>query len=179
MPSLAARRPEKTEYAEYFERYIQWIADTDVLATLERQRGEAAALLGGLSEQQGNHRYAPGKWSVKELAGHVIDTERVFSYRALRFSRNDATALPGFDQDAYAAHANHAAVSLQDIAAEFDAVRRSTLLLFQHLPPDAWDRRGVSNKNELTVRAAAFVIAGHAKHHIEILKSRYLGQSEA
>ena len=178
MSSLSARRPEKNEYAEHFERYIQWISDTDVLATLERQRQSTAELLEGLSEEQGTYRYASGKWSVKDLIGHVIDTERVFSYRAMRFARNDATALPGFDQDAYSAHANYASLPLKDIAGEFDTVRRSTLYLFRHLSPDAWDRRGVSNKNELSVRAAAFVIAGHAQHHVEILKSKYLRQSE-
>jgi hypothetical protein len=170
----AARRPENSEYAEYFDRYIQWIKDPDVLDVLERQRHSIESILGGLSEEQGNQRYAPGKWSVKELMGHVIDTERVFAYRALRFARNDATALAGFDQDAFALHANYANIPLQSIAAEFEAVRHATLLLFRHLQPEAWDRHGISNKNELSVRAAAYVIAGHAQHHLEILKSKYM-----
>ena len=144
------------------------------VAVLENQLNSTRAFLGGISEKQGNHRYEPGKWSIKEVVGHVADTERVFAYRALRFARNDQTELPGFDQDTFAANANFANLPLSDIVDEYVAVRMATVLLLRHVANDAWNRRGIANKNEMTVRALAFTIAGHELHHIDILKTRYL-----
>lgn len=167
-------RPETSEHAEYYSGYISKVPGADIMSVFQQQLDSTVALIRGLDESKGNYRYETGKWTVKELLGHVIDAERVFAYRALVFSRNDKAALPGFDQEPWAQHANYANLTLQDIAAEFDSVRRASIFLFRHLDGAAWDRRGVGNNKEMTVRAAAFVIAGHTQHHIDVLKSRYL-----
>jgi len=174
MSSPAVGRPLASEYAPDFGRYINLIANPDPIAVLEDQLSSTRRLLGGISEERGGHRYAPEKWSIKEVVGHVIDAERVFAYRALRFARNDTTELPGFDQDVFAASTNFTNLPLTDIVREYEAVRVATLFLFKHLPADAWDRRGVANKNEMTVRALAFSIAGHEAHHVGILNRFYL-----
>jgi hypothetical protein len=168
-----AARPAPTEYAPYYERYVSLVAG-EVVETLERQGAETCALLRGLSEEQGDSRYAPGKWSAKELIGHVIDTERVFAYRLLRFARGDRTPLEGFDQGPYVANSNAAARTVQSLAAEFEHVRAATLDLVRGLDDAAWSRAGVANGNEITVRALAHIMAGHEAHHIGILRGRYL-----
>ena len=174
MSTIATRRPEASEFAEYYTGYISRVPDADVLTFLDAQLGSTVALLRGIDDAKGNHRYEAGKWSVKELLGHIIDGERVFSYRALVFARNDSTSLPGFDQDPWSQNANYANLTMKEIVDEFEAVRRSTILLFRHLDASAWDRVGVANNNRMTARAAAFIIAGHTEHHLAILKSRYL-----
>jgi hypothetical protein len=171
--SKATSKPDSTEYAPYFDRYIGKVPSGDIIDLLRQQLDSVAALIKGLDETRGNFRYAPGKWTIKELLGHVIDTERVFAYRALVFARNDSSELPGFEQEPWAEHANYAALSIDDIAAQFESVRRSTILLFQHLDDKAWDRKGVADGKNMTTRAAAFVIAGHTQHHLDILASRY------
>ncbi|MBS1913902.1 MAG: DinB family protein [Bacteroidetes bacterium] len=169
------QRPAPDEYAPYYERYISQVAPgTDILDLLAAQSAETAALLEGIEETHGNRRYAPGKWSIKEVVGHVIDSERVFAYRLLRFSRNDATALEGFDQDRYVASADFDSAALEALKAEFADVRRSTIALLHHLQPEAWVRSGVANGNRMSVRALAYVIAGHERHHMAILRERYL-----
>jgi hypothetical protein len=167
-------KPAKDEYAPYYEKYTSLVLEGDVLATLDQQLAATLALLRSLPEQQGNHRYAPEKWSIKELVGHVIDTERIFAYRALRIARGDQTPLPGFEQDGYITNGNFDSRQLADLAAEFETVRQSTLFLLRHLSDEAWVRRGVASENEVTVRALAHIIAGHELHHLEILRSRYL-----
>ena len=171
--STAAARPAPTEYAPYYERYVSLVAG-DVIETLGRQGAETASLLRGLTEGQGDSRYAPGKWSAKELVGHVIDTERIFAYRLLRFARGDRTPLEGYDQDPYVANSNASARTVQSLATEFEHVRASTLDLLRGLDDAAWSRSGVANENEITVRALAHVIAGHEAHHVRILRERYL-----
>lgn len=166
-------KPPASEYASYYEQYISLVGD-DVLAAMESQHASTLSLLRGISEERGNFRYAEGKWSIKELVGHVIDGERIFVHRALRFARNDHTELPGFDQDTYVANSNYNNLRLSDITEEFEAVRRSTLAMFRNFDPSAWQRRGIANKNEISVRALAFIIAGHERHHMEILRTRYL-----
>jgi hypothetical protein len=141
---------------------------------LEEQAGSTAALLSSLTEEQGNHRYGPDKWTIKEVIGHLADTERIFAYRALRISRGDATPLEGFDQDGYVRMGGFNSLALASVAADFSAVRSSTLTLFRSLSEDAWARRGTANKNEVSVRALAFIAAGHELHHIDILKKKYL-----
>ncbi|HEX9000196.1 MAG TPA: DinB family protein [Blastocatellia bacterium] len=165
--------PAKDEYAPYYEKYTSLVPEGDIVAALEQQPAATLALLRSLSEEQGNHRYAPEKWSIKELVGHVIDTERIFAYRALRIARGDTTPLPGFEQDGYITNGNFDARRLSDLAAEFETVRQSTLFLLRHLSDEAWARRGVASENEVTVRALAHIIAGHELHHLEILRSRY------
>ena len=130
-------------------------------------------LLSGRNEEDGNYRYAPDKWSAKEVLGHVCDTERIFAYRALRFSRADATPLAGFEQDDYVRNGPFANRSLEDLVEDFIAVRRASISLFRNLDEAAWSCRGVANKSEVTVRALAYIIAGHELHHRRILEEKY------
>jgi len=167
-------KPDSTEYAPYFEKYISLAREEEIVATLDKQIEGTLSLIRGLSEAQGDLRYAPGKWSVKEVIGHLIDTERIFAYRAMRFARNDATPLPGFDENLFVANASFNSRSLADLADEFEHTRKSNVYLFKSLGDDASLRRGVSNNNELSVRAIAYIIAGHELHHAGILRSRYL-----
>ena len=171
--SPVAARPAPDEYAPYYERYISLVAG-DVLETLERQGAQTLALLGALTEEQGGSRYAPGKWSVKELVAHLIDSERIFAYRLLRVARGDRTPIEGFDQDPYVANSNAGARTLQSLAEEFGHVRAATLALARGLDSAAWSRSGVANENEVTARALAHIIAGHEAHHVGILRERYL-----
>ena len=166
-------RPEPAELAEYQQVYLQKISGDDILSVLEQQLHAMSAMFHGIAEAKGTFRYAPGKWTVKELIGHVTDTERVFAYRALVFARNDGAVLPGFDQDPWVEHAPHGQVPIQELVQEFEAVRGSTIHLFRYLDPEAWMRWGTANNRRITVRAQAYVIAGHVQHHFEILKSRY------
>jgi hypothetical protein len=167
-------KPAKDEYAPYYEKYTSLVPEGDVVATLTQQVGGTLALLRSLPEEQGSFRYAPEKWSIKELVGHIIDTERIFAYRALRIGRGDTTPLPGFEQDGYITNGNFEGRQLSDLASEFETIRQSTLFLLKHLSDEAWVRRGVASENEVTVRALAHIIAGHELHHLEILRSRYL-----
>ena len=171
---VSPSRPQPGEYAPYYERYISLIQSSDILATLDEQRRETLLLLSGRTEEEGNHRYADDKWSVKEVLGHVNDTERVFAYRALRISRNDPTNIEGFEQDDYVRFGPFAKRTLEDLVEDYIAVRRATLTLFRNLYEDAWMRRGVANRNEVTVRALAYIIAGHEVHHRRILQEKYL-----
>ena len=174
MKSLIVSRPGETEYSPYYGKYVSLVSGDDALAALGGQVSETLALLRGVPESQGNFRYAAGKWSIKELVGHVIDAERIFAYRALRFARNDRTPLPGYEQDDYIRHASFDACSLADLSAEFESVRRATLYLFGHLDAEAWGRAGVASEAEVSVRALAYIIAGHELHHARILRDRYL-----
>ena len=174
MSTAAAARPKPSEYAPYYERYVSRVPDGDIVRTLESQLEETLALIRGIPEARGDFRYAEGKWSIKELLGHVIDSERVFTYRALRFGRGDTTPLPGFEQDDFVRGADFSKRTLSDLADEYEHVRRATISLFASLDGGAWDRRGKANDTEVSVRGIAFIIAGHERHHVEILKTRYL-----
>jgi DinB family protein len=169
-----AARPEKSEYQPYFERYVSLVPDGDIVGRLGTQLEETLALLRSIPEERGDFRYAEGKWSIKELIGHVIDSERVFAYRGLRFGRGDTTPLAGFEQDDFVRGADFNKRTLSDFADEYEYVRRSTISLFRSLEARAWDRRGTANNNEVSVRGIAFIIAGHERHHLEILRTRYL-----
>jgi hypothetical protein len=173
-PTVIAGKPAETEYASYYGRYVAMVTDPDVAAALEHQLKSTLALLETISEETANYRYEPGKWSIKQLVGHIADTERIFAHRALRFARNDKTELPGFDENAYAANAIFENLPLSSVIEEYAAVRQASIVFFKHLDKDAWNRWGVANKNDVTVRAIAFMIAGHELHHVEILKTRYL-----
>ena len=175
MATSTIGRPETSELAEYQIAYVGKVPGADILEFLQQQLEATLDLLRRIDEEKGNYRYAAGKWMVKEVIGHIIDSERVFAYRALVFSRNDNVTLPGFDQDLWAGHANHSTVPLKELAGEFESVRRSTIGLFRHLDTAAWMRGGTANNNPITVRALAYLIGGHTEHHLEILKSRYLG----
>jgi len=167
-------RPDATEYAPYYGRYISLVPDGEILSILERQAATTSALLGGLSEAKGGHRYATGKWSIKEVVGHVIDTERVFAYRAAHFSRGDSAPLPSMDQEIWAAGAESSRRTLASLAEELAAVRAATIALVASLSPAQAVRRGIASGNEVTVRALAFLSAGHQEHHIRVLNERYL-----
>jgi uncharacterized damage-inducible protein DinB len=167
-------KPAENEYAPYYGKYVSLVAEGDIVEILKQQLATSLTLLRTLSEEQGNYRYAPEKWSIKELLGHVSDTERIFAYRALRFARQDSTPIEGFEQDDYIANANFDACSLSDLIADFESVRKSTLSLLQNLSEAAWLRKGVASSNEVSVRALAYIIAGHELHHLKILSERYL-----
>jgi len=174
MSTSAIGRPAATEHAPYYEKYVSLVPEGDIVSTLGRQAETTLSLLGSIPEAQANSRYAPDKWSIKELVGHVVDSERIFAYRALRFARNDATPLPGFEQDDYVANAAFGEIPFTGLAAEFDCVRRATVYLFKSLTADAWLRSGDANGSGVTVRALAHIIAGHELHHVGILRARYL-----
>jgi hypothetical protein len=167
-------RPDAGEYAPFYAGYVAEMPDGDLLAALERQGEETFSLFSALPEERGGHRYAPGKWTVKDVAGHLADAERVFSYRALRFGRGDATALASFDENAYVRAAGAESRPLVELAAELHDVRRATVALFRGFPPEAVTRRGVASGAEMSVRALAWVIAGHERHHVRVLHERYL-----
>jgi hypothetical protein len=167
-------RPDATEHDPYYSRYIDQVPEGDVLDTLGWQLGDTLAFLRGLPESAGDARYAPGKWSVKEVVGHVSDTERIMAYRALRIARGDTTPLPGFEQDDYVKTAHAGRRPLAALASELESVRNATLSLFRSLDDDALLRRGLANKVEVTPRALAYIIAGHERHHLEILRTRYV-----
>jgi hypothetical protein len=171
---MRAIRPSPDEHAPYYGRYINEVPEGDILATLAAQAKETAALLRGLRPDQAGLRYAPGKWSVRELLGHVTDGERVFTYRALSFARADAAELPGFEEDDWARCAGHDRFELGDLVADFEAVRAAALSLFGRLDADAWARTGLANGARVSVRALAWILAGHERHHVSILRERYL-----
>jgi hypothetical protein len=172
--ATASLRPQPGEYAPYYEKYLSPIQGNDILATLDEQRRQMVLLLSGRTEADGDLRYAPEKWSLKEVLGHINDTERVMSYRALRISRNDPTPMEGFEQDDYVRNGPFGRRALADLIEDYIAVRRATVSLFRNLDEAAWTRRGVANKNEVTVRALAYIVAGHELHHRRILEEKYL-----
>ena len=170
-----AGRPGASEYASYYETYVSKVPETDLLAALDAQTEETLALVRGLSDDVAGYRYEPGKWSVAELIGHVVDGERVFAYRLLTFARGDATSLPGFDQDVFMSGADFGSYTLAELADEYEHVRRATASLLRHLPAEAWSRTGVASDAEVSVRGLAYIILGHERHHLGILRERYLG----
>lgn len=174
MTADSIQRPEPGEYADWYAGYVTKVPETDIVAALETQIREFRAAFDVIPASRADHRYAPGKWSIRELAGHLNDGERVFAYRALRFSRGDATPLPGFEENEYVAAASFDRVPLPDLVAQFEHQRRSNVLLFRGLAPEAWARTGVASDNPMSVRALACVLVGHARHHLGVLQARYL-----
>lgn len=174
MTAAITKRPESSEYPPYAEGYISRVPNGDIVGILSQQLEETLALIRSIPDARHDWRYAEGKWSVKELIGHVIDSERIFAYRALRFGRGDSTELSGFEQDDYVRGGGFGQRSLSGLAEEYGHVRRATISLLANLDDEAWSRRGSANNNEVSVRALAFIIAGHERHHVEILRTRYL-----
>jgi hypothetical protein len=174
MTNATATRPQATEYLPYYERYVSLVPEGDILSALTEQLDSTLTLLRSISEERANFRYAPDKWSIKEVVGHVIDGERIFAYRALRFARNDQTPLPGFEQDDYIRNATFDDCKLSDLIDEFEHVRRANLLMFRQLNEEAWARRGIASDAEVSVRALCFIMAGHELHHMNVLKDKYL-----
>jgi hypothetical protein len=176
MTNLTIRRPEETEHDPYYGKYISLVPEGDIIAVLSEQLKDTLALLASINESDAGYRYEPEKWSIKELVGHLVDSERIFGYRALRFARNDQTPLPGYEQDDYVRNASFDDYPLSELSAEFESLRRSNIFLFKHLDEEAWMRRGTANESEASVRALAYILAGHELHHREILRSRYLSR---
>ena len=174
MSAITVPRPTAGEYAPFYAGYVAGVPDGDLIALLEQQAAETVALLGGLSEAKSDHRYAPGKWTIREVLGHIVDGERVFSYRALTFARGDAGPLPSFDENAWAAASNAGRRTMKELLAEYRAVRAATVALFRSFGEAEFARSGIASKNPVTVRALAYIIAGHERHHLKILRERYL-----
>jgi len=166
-------RPQSDEYNPYYDRYISLVGSEDIILLLERQAAETATLFHSASARA-DFRYAPGKWSVKEMLGHVNDTERIMVYRALRVARGDKTPIEGYEQDDYVRNGNFGRRTLADLIEEFADVRTATVSLFRHLDAETGLRRGIANKNEISARALAYIIAGHELHHRRVLKAKYL-----
>ena len=173
-PAPAFARPGADEHDPYYGKYINLVPEGDLVAYLRRQGERTAEFLRGIPEHLHEHRYAEGKWSVKEVVGHLSDVERVMSYRALRFARADETPVPGFDENTYVPAANFDARSLDSLVEEYASVRAATLTLLASLDEAAARRRGTANEREISVRALAYIIAGHIDHHVALLKERYL-----
>ena len=167
------KRPESNEYAPYYGRYVDLVTENEVVAAMEKQAGETAKILGGIDEKRAAYRYAPDKWSIKEMVGHLADTERVFSYRALSFARDDKNALPGFEQDDWMKTSYFDRLPFADLRDNFAAVRRASVLLFRNLPEEAWDRRGTASGNPVSVRALPYMMVGHERHHLRVLREKY------
>jgi uncharacterized damage-inducible protein DinB len=174
MTTAFLERPAATEYAEYYNRYISQLTEGDVLDLMRTSAQEVEALLGGLDEAKALHRYAPGKWSIKEVLGHMVDVERMFSIRALRIARADRAPLPGFDQDAYVRVGEFDRRPLASLLAEARHLRAANFELFAHLSSEALLREGTASGYPFTARALIWIIAGHERHHIVGLKRDYL-----
>lgn len=171
---MPQNRPQPGQYAPFYEKYIALVPEGDYQTILEHQMQAWRQLPGSLTDKQADFRYAPGKWSIKEVIGHVTDAERIFSYRLLRIARGDQTPLPGFEQDDYIKTAKSSSRSLASLLEEFESVRRATITLVRSLDDNAWLQQGVASGKEITVTALAFIIAGHERHHWVILQEQYL-----
>jgi hypothetical protein len=167
-------RPAPGEYPAYYGTYIDLVPEGSLNNRLSNQLEDTVALLSGLTETQESFQYAPGKWTVKEVLGHITDTERIMSYRLLRMSRGDKTPLAGYDDEHYVKEATFNTRPMSDLLQEFAAVRHSTIALLSGLPEGVWNRKGIANADEVSVNAIAFIIAGHELHHVKLIKEKYL-----
>lgn len=175
MPLLHIPRPDPGEYAPGLAHYIEQVPDGHILAVLEAQITEREPLLRGLSDDVARRRYAPGKWSLKEVLGHITDGERVFAYRALTFARGDPGPLPSFDEDAWVRVAGFDDVPLDALLDDFVRVRHETVRFFRRLGPEALARMGTASDRRMSVASIAFILAGHEQHHMRVIRERYLG----
>ena len=167
-------RPGREDYAPYYHTYVSKVPEGDLIELLVTQLEDCSKLAAGISEAAANASYAPEKWTIKQVFGHIADTERIMAYRLLRIARGDTTPLPGFEQDDYVRAGDFNSLTLQQIVEEFRAVRTATLALLRNLDTDSLSRRGTANGFPVTAQALAYVIAGHERHHIEIIRGRYL-----
>ncbi len=166
----------KSEYAPYFEQYMQLVSveEMSIVDNLEASQKEFYNVLENLPVEKHNYAYSEGKWTLKELIQHIIDTERVFCYRALCFARNDKTELPGFDQDIFVDNDNANDRDFYELLSEMDVLRKSTIQMFKSFTPEALLRKGIASKNLISVRALGYLFSGHQLHHVNIIKERYL-----
>ena len=167
-------RPAASDYSPAFGNYIDLCPEEDVLGAIEQQSSETQRLLASVDEARGAYRYADGKWSIKEVFGHMTDTERIMGYRAICIARGETQSLPGFDEQEYARNAGFDAWRIGDLAEAYALTRRANIVALRNLPQNAWDRSGVANNNPITVRALAYVLLGHERHHLRVLRERYL-----
>lgn len=167
-------KPAPTEYAPYYDQYIRLIDETDFLPALQNTHTATQHLLQGIPEEKGNYAYAPGKWTVKQVLAHLIDTERVFACRALHLARKHTLEMPGFDHEAWALNSGTAKRSIKEMADEFACVRQSTILLYKGFTPEMLNEKGMANNMVITVLSLAFTIPGHEKYHLQVLKERYV-----
>lgn len=174
MAGITIARPASTEYVPYFARYVDLVPEGDVLDLLRRQVDETAALVGKLSDRDAEYRYAEGKWSIKEVIGHLADAERIFLYRAVCFARGEPKELPGWDENEYVARAAFGARRLADLVAELKAARAAAVSFFAGLDAEELLRKGTANQRGYSVRAVAYIAAGHERHHCNIIRERYL-----
>ncbi|WP_054958542.1 DinB family protein [Paenibacillus dakarensis] len=168
------KRPAENEYPDYFHNYVKLVPEGNLLDTLVEQQKVIQEMIPTISDSKANFRYAPGKWSVKEVFGHMIDTERIMSYRLLRIARGDKTPLAGFEENFYVEHAHYDQRSLDSLLEEYVPVRNATVSLMNGLAEEAWGRTGIANDLPISARAVAYIIAGHELHHLGILRERYL-----
>jgi hypothetical protein len=173
MPDLKISKPAAGEHAAYFSKYIDLVPDGDIVGALWSQIGGTLAMLRGISDADSLKRYAPGKWSIREAIGHLNDAERIFAYRALRIARGDQTPLPGFEQDDYIAPGKFDTRTWSSLVDEFEIIRAGSLALFRGLDEEAWQRKGTASGNPMSVRALAYIIAGHERHHVNVLHEKY------
>lgn len=166
-------RPADTEYAPLYAAYISLVPEEDILAVLTQQVEAVRRLAASVPEDRETFRYAPEKWSIREVFGHLGDAERVFGFRAFAFSRGEPGALPGFDENAYVARSGYERRSLESLAGDFTSIRQGNLSLLRGLDEEGWSRVGTANGLAVSVRALAFIMAGHARHHLAILRDRY------
>lgn len=167
------RRPRPDEYPSYYASYIAEVNDEDICAALETQSAEMQRLLSSVDETRAAHRYAEGKWSIKQVIGHITDAERIFGYRVLAIARGEQQSLPGFDENTYVDNANFDAWKIGDLAESYALVRRSTIVMLRNLTDEAWERRGIANDKSVNVLSLAFTIAGHERHHLRVLREKY------
>lgn len=177
MTWIEIEAPAAHEYDPYYAGYIDRVESPQLSLILRQQRSRVTELLGGLTDEQGLYRYAPDKWSVKEIIGHLIDCERVFVYRAMSIAREENQSLPGFDQDAYVVTGAFDTRSLEDLKAEYGAVRNASLAFFESLDEASWLKTGIANDVTVSVRAIGYIIPGHEAHHLSVLEERYLSQT--
>ncbi len=168
------KRPDPSNYAPYDEAYVSKVPDRNVLEVLREQIGHMSEMFGSMTDEDASFRYAEGKWSLKQLVGHCTDTERVDVYRAMRIARSDDTPLAGYDENHYVAESNFHTRSLADLLSEFVLVRKATISFFGTLDTDNWSNTGLANDFTYSVRALAFIIAGHLEHHLRVIGERYL-----
>ncbi|MEP6618685.1 MAG: DinB family protein [bacterium] len=173
MTTATYARPGETEFAEFYGRYVAGVPEGNIVEVLRSGGEELASVLGSIDDRKGGHRYADGKWTVRDVVGHLIDAERIFAYRALRIARGDVTPLASFDEGAFATAAGADARTVADLAKELAAVRASTLLMLEAFPDGVWDNRGTASGKAVSVRALAYIIDGHARHHLAVLRERY------
>jgi len=169
---MSLARPQAGEFAPYAEKYISLVPD-DVLGALDQQTEQIVQLFAERPETDGDFRYAPDKWSAKEVLGHIIDSERIFTYRALRAARRDQTPMEGFEQDDYVRNGDFGHRTLKSLIEEYQSVRAASITLFRSFSGDTWTARSTANQHEISVRALAFMTAGHELHHVKILRERY------